>query len=178
MSAYAKQLTLLGRLHAQARAEPVERALDDTRRSALLTLTQDLFDASLRARRIPIGEEGSLLQQGGGSLASLRAALLRQDEALGSSLENAARTLRGAAPVLDSALDDARVAVEAAVDELRGRRDIPRSMGARRTDEFLSLLDSRRQRAARQLAVEAWLADWRRGTELRETRSVSSDASA
>ncbi|MBW2397552.1 MAG: FUSC family protein, partial [Deltaproteobacteria bacterium] len=40
VSAYAKQLTQLGQLHAQAHAEPVERALDDTRRAELLALTQ------------------------------------------------------------------------------------------------------------------------------------------
>ncbi len=80
VGAYAKQLTLLGQIHAQAHVEPVERALDDRRRGELLALTQDLFDASLRTPPAPgdAAEPGTDI-----ALAPLRAALQRQDEASG-----------------------------------------------------------------------------------------------
>jgi len=45
---------------------------------------------------------------------------------------------------------------------MRGRRELARAAGAQRTDAFLAYVDSRHQLAARQLAIEAWLADWRR----------------
>ena len=163
VSAYAKQLTLLGQLHAQAHAEPVERALDDTRRAELLALTQDLFDASLRARRIPIGDERSVWQQGGDSLASLRTALLQQDEALLASMQTAAETLRGEAPTesASSALDEANCAVLARLDDLRARREPLPSITAEAREAFLVHLASRRLLVDRQLTIEAWLADWR-----------------
>jgi hypothetical protein len=160
MSAYAKQLTLLGQLHAQAHAEPVERALDDQRRGELLALMQDLFDACLRAPPIATRETDLVAHDAEAALAPLRAALLAQDQALLSSMAASARALRGGAP--GSGLAEAQTALEARLVEIRGQPELARAAGAQRTDAFLAFVDSRRQLAARQLAIEAWLADWRR----------------
>ena len=162
VSTYAKQLALLGRLHAQAHAEPVERALDDTRRAELLALTQDLFDACLLSRGIAPGETGPTPQDAEAALASLRAALLEHDEALRSSIAASAQALRGGTPEAGSRLAEAQTALEARLDEIRGHREVARAAGARQVGAFLSYVDSRRELVARQLAIEAWLADWRR----------------
>jgi hypothetical protein len=47
-------------------------------------------------------------------------------------------------------------------DTLRGDPDGGRGPEARGTDALLARLDARRFLAARQLAIEDWLADWRR----------------
>jgi len=152
VSAYAKQLTQLGQLHAQAHAEPVERALDDRRRGELLALTQDLFDASLRTPPVP----------GDGLGPAADAALRRQDEALVASLVAVAEALRGAAAEPGPGLREAHDAVEVQLDALRGGPDAARGLGARGTDALVASFDARRFLAARQLAIEDWLADWRR----------------
>jgi uncharacterized membrane protein YccC len=152
VSAYAKQLTLLGQLHAQAHAEPVERALDDRRRGELLALTQDLFDASLRTPPAP--EEGAQ--------PAAAAALRRQDQALVASLVAVTEALRGGAAEPGPGLREAHDAVEVQLDALRGAPDAARGLGARGIDALLASLDARRFLAARQLAIEDWLADWRR----------------
>jgi uncharacterized membrane protein YccC len=152
VSAYAKQLTQLGQIHAQAHAEPVERALDDGRRGELLALTQDLFDASLRTPLAPGGDEAE---------PAADAALRRQDEALVASLVAVAEALRGAAAEPGPGLREAHDAVEVQLDALRGDPDAARGLGARSTDALLASFDARRFLAARQLAIEAWLADWR-----------------
>lgn len=139
VSAYAKQLTQLGQLHAQAHHEPVERALDDGRRAELLVLIQDLFDASLQPDRTP-GEAET-------TLAPLREALARQDEALVASLNAAAGAMRGSGPGPDSSLGEARAAVAAQID-------------ARRSGEGLAPLAASRQLVESQLRLEAWLTDW------------------
>jgi hypothetical protein len=165
VSAYAKQLTLLGQLHAQAHHEPVERALDDGRRAALLALTQDLFDATLRAPHPASREEASVPEEARAALAPLGAALVRQDQALRASVAAAARSLRGDPPgpsSMDASLGEARRAVETQRDALRGHPELARALGAHGTDELLAHLDSARQLVACQLAIEAWLADWRR----------------
>ncbi|MCH7812350.1 MAG: FUSC family protein, partial [Chloroflexi bacterium] len=162
VSTYAKQLTLLGRLHAQAHAEPVERALDDTRRAELLALTQNLFDACLLSRGIAPGETGPTPQDAEAALASLRAALLKHDEALRSSIAASARVLRGGTPEAGLCLAEAQTALEVRLDEVRGHREVARAAGPQQVDAFLSYVDARRELVARQLAIEAWLADWRR----------------
>jgi hypothetical protein len=169
VGAYAKQLSLLGQLHAQAHREPVERALDDERRAGLLALTQDLFDATLRAPRPGPPEAKSVPEDVRAALAPLREALVRQDQTLGASLATACRTLRGDLagvdsdlPGVDSDLGEARRSVETQLDAIRGRRDLARAFDARATDDFLAQVDSGRHLAACQLAIEAWLADWRR----------------
>jgi hypothetical protein len=162
VSAYAKQLTLLGQVHAQAHAEPVERALDDTRRAELLALTQDLFDACLRSPEFAPRERGPVPQDAKAALASLRAALLEHAEALRSSIAASAQVLRGGAPEAGSRLAEAQTALEARLDEVRGQREIARAAGAQQLGAFLSYVDARRELVARQLAIEAWLADWHR----------------
>jgi hypothetical protein len=169
VSAYAKQLTLLGQLHAQAHHEPVERALDDQRRVELLGLTQELFDSALRTLRLgPLAAE-AVPEEARAVLAPLRAAVVRQDQALLASLGAASRTLRGDPPGVDSDLDEARRAVETQLEEIRSRRALARALGTRGTDDFLAQVDAARQLAACQLAIEVWLADWRRA-------AVSEDA--
>ncbi len=161
LGAYAKQLTLLGKLHAQAHVEPVERALDDARRGELLALMQDLFDASLRARRTAAKEEGSASPDAEAALAPLREALARHDAAILSSMAASAQALRGAAPAPDPGLREAQAALEAQIAGVRGRTDVVRSLGAHRTSEFLATVAERRKLAAGQLAIEAWLTGWR-----------------
>ena len=102
VSDYAKQLTMLGQLHAQAHAEPIERTLDDTRRAELLALLQEIFDASLRTRKWAVGNEAAATQDAAAALAQLREALARHDEALVASLKSAADALRGSGPAPDS----------------------------------------------------------------------------
>ena len=160
VTTYAKQLTLLGQLHAQAHREPVERALDDGRRGELLALTQDLFDASLRAPRFDPGETDAAHQDEEAAHASLRAALLQQDQAIVASITASAQALRGADIEPGPALGEARAAVEAGLDEIRGQRETARAASAQQADAFLAHLASRRELATRQLAIEAWLADW------------------
>ena len=72
------------------------------------------------------------------------------------------RALRGDQPSeLDSGLAEAQRAVETRLDELRGRRDLARAPGASETDAFLARLDAGRRLVDCQLAIEAWLTEWR-----------------
>ena len=162
MTAYAGQLAQLGPLDAQAAHEPLEEALDGGRRQALLALIQDLFDAVLGARGAPPAQSMPLLERGG-ALEPLREALRREDEALLASMQAAAETLRGEAPAeaASSALDAANRAVLACLDELRARPEPLPSITAEEREAFLVHLDSRRLLVDRQIAIEAWLADWR-----------------
>jgi hypothetical protein len=162
VSTYAKQLTQLGQLHAQAHAEPVERALDDTRRAELLALTQDLFDASLRAGGGAPSRQGAVPPQVESALAPLRSALLRREQALSASLTASAAALRGTGPGPTSDLSAAQRAVEAQFDAIRGQAEIARALGAHDTQVLLAHLDAIGALAAGQLAIEAWLADWHR----------------
>ncbi len=157
VSGYAKQLTLLGKLHEQAHTEPIERALDDGRRAELLVLIQGLFDCSLQARRTTAAEIEQLTA--GDSLAPLREALGHQDEVLKASMAAAARVLRGAASEIDSGLASATEAVELQLRSL-DRRETARGLDVRRLDLLMAVVEGRRQLMAGQLAIEAWLADW------------------
>jgi hypothetical protein len=162
VSAYAKRLTLLGQLHAQAHVEPVERALDDGRRAELLVVIEDLFDASLGGDQTPSGEEQALPEDVQAALVPLRAALKRQAEALVASLTTAVGALRGAELEPGSGLAEARAAVESQLDALRARPDLAGAAGARRTGEFLARLAASRRLVDSQLELEVWLAGWRR----------------
>jgi hypothetical protein len=162
VSAYAKQLTLLGQLHAQAHVEPVERALDDGRRAELLVVIQDLFDACLGADPTPSGAEEALLEESEAALAPLREALDRQAQALVASLAAVAGALRGAEPGPGSGLAEARAAFESQLVALRARPDLAGAAGARRTGEFLARLAASRRLVDSQLELEVWLAGWRR----------------
>jgi hypothetical protein len=157
VSGYAKQLTLLGKLHEQAHTEPIERALDDGRRAELLVLIQGLFDCSLQARRTTTQKIEQLTV--GDSLARLREALGHQDEVLEASMAAAARVLRGATDEIDSGLASASQAVESQLRAL-DRGEAARGLDARRLDELMATVEGRRQLTAGQLAIEAWLADW------------------
>ena len=90
-------------------------------------------------------------------LAWLGEALLRQDEALFASLQSAANALRRRATVVGTpaapgaALAQAQRAVLDCLDTLRD--DVGDAT-------FLEQLDTRRRVVTRQLALEAWIADW------------------
>jgi len=162
VSAYAKQLSLLGQLHAQAHVEPVERALDDQRRADLLALVQDLFDASLRAPRWGIGDEVTATMEAVDELAPLREALVRREEALAVSLKATAAALHGTGPEPDSSLREAHAAVEAELAALRRRRVPVPALDASQTAKFLARLAASRWLVESQLRIEAWLAEWQR----------------
>ena len=162
VSDYAKQLTMLGQLHAQAHAEPIERTLDDTRRAELLALLQEIFDASLRTRKWAVGNEAAATQDAAAALAQLREALTRHDEALVASLKSAADALRGSGPAPDSSLGEARAAVDAQIDALRGRADLASALDPGRFGEILAHLAAGRRLVDSQLQLEVWLADWQR----------------
>jgi hypothetical protein len=153
---------MLGQLHAQAHAEPIERTLDDTRRAELLALLQEIFDASLRTRKWLVGNEAAATQDAAAALAQLREALTRHDEALVASLKSAADALRGSGPAPDSRLGEARAAVDAQIDSLRGRADLDSSLDPGRFGEILAQLAAGRRLVETQLQIEAWLADWQR----------------
>jgi len=163
--AYAKQLTLLGQLHAQAHAEPIERALDDERRAQLLALTQDLFDAALAAGRTAPRETARELHGDAAPFAPLRAAMVRQEQALRSSLTAAVRILHQGDSFPDSGLSEARDEVEARLEEIRGRQEIVRSLEPREVDDLLAGIEVQRHLVSSQLALEAWLTDWRRAAQ-------------
>jgi len=178
VSGYAKQLTLLGQLHAQAHAEPVERALDDQRRADLLALVQDLFDASLRAPRWGIGDEVAATMEAVDELAPLRESLIRLDEALVASLQATAAALRGTGPGPGSSLREARVSAEAQLDAVRRGRDAAPALDASQAARFVARLAATRLLVDSQLRLEDWLRDWR-GVESSELVAVrtSGDAS-
>lgn len=157
---YTVQFASVAGLHAQAEQEPVELRLDSPRRSALLALTQGLFDASLVAHGASAREREAAPGPSRPELASLREAFLREDESLLARVQSAADALRGGAVVPDAALAQAQ---RDALDRLEVLRSDAGS-GAPADDPgripFLEQLDSRRQIVARQLAIESWLADW------------------
>ena len=166
VSGYGQQLALLGPLHKQAHLEPPENALDDARRAALLVLTQDLFDAALRSPRTTAADWETVPPDAASALSSLRTALLHRDEALEASMAAASRAMcsdpcDAESCELASSLAAAHQAVETRIDELRGRRDLARAFGARGTDAFLAHVDAGRRLVTCQLAIEAWLTDWR-----------------
>jgi hypothetical protein len=166
VGAYAKQLTLLGHLHAQAHREPVERALDDGRRGELLSLTQVLFDASLRERRTATTDEAGVPSDADAALAPLRNAVVSRDAAILSSMAATAQALRGAAPAPGPGLRDTQASVDAQIDEVRDRTDVSRPPDPRRTAEFFAQVAASRRLVECQLQIEAWLADWHRAAGL------------
>ncbi len=163
VSDFAKQLSQLGQLRAQAHSELGYEPLDDQRRVHLLALMHELFDASLRAPHFDPGPEETapVRPDEDATRTSLRAALARQDEAIVFSITAAAEVLRGVGAESGAALSEARALVEAQIDSLRRQSPIARSVSVQEADAFLAYLASRRELATRQLGVEAWLADWR-----------------
>jgi hypothetical protein len=166
VSTYAKQLSLLGQLHAQAHAESVEQALDDTRRASLLALIQALFDASLRAPRWRGGNEMSVPPEAEPALTPLLESLAQRDAVLVARLKATADALRGHVPEpgssFDTSLAEARAAVGVQVDALRGRADLSHEIDTSAAAEFLAQLAASDRLVESQLKLEAWLADWHR----------------
>jgi hypothetical protein len=157
---FATQLAQLSTLHRQAEREAVEPALDGSRRAALLALTQDLFDASL-ARDTGFAPHSDPERDASHpDIAALSIALDRESEALVASVRSTIDALRNHAAPPDSVLANAHRAVIDCLESLRDRaEDLPRVDERERTN-FLERLDTRRQIITRQLALEAWLADW------------------
>jgi hypothetical protein len=161
ISTYTRQSAQIGPLNGQASHEPVEDALDDARRGALLGLVQNLFDSILGARGAPPAAAMPALARAGDAAAPLREALERVDQALLASLQATADVLRGRAATLSPSLAEARDTARARLDEMRSRPELRSSLGAEERREFLVQLDSRGQLVTRQLAIEGWLAEWR-----------------
>jgi len=162
LNRYVTQLAQLGGLHAQARYEAIDGGLDEARRAELLALTQDLFDAVLWARRRAPEAPPTSPTELDTALAPLTDALAHQDEALVASMNGARRVLREGGALPPTGLEEAGAAVDAQLDALRGRGDAAAAVGARRARELMTSIDERRLLAVRQLAIEAWLADWQR----------------
>ncbi len=161
LSAYAKQLTLLLQLHQQASREPVERALADERRSKLLALTQELFDASIRFRRefTAITETRDPPAGIDLLLTPLRRALVGEDEALLHSMTRAAGALREDEIRANAGLGEAHAEVEAQIEALFGRDDLT-ALDRQKVAQLISGIASRRMLVETQLQIEAWIADW------------------
>jgi hypothetical protein len=79
-------------------------------------------------------------------------------------MDAATRALRGASTEPDPRLRDAHAEVEAQLVELRSGTYADREIEARPTDEFLALIGESRTLVSSQLALEAWLAEWRAAT--------------
>jgi len=159
---YVTQLAQLGGLHEQARHEAIDAGLDEARRTELLALTQDLFDAALWARRrVPQARQSSPTETDS-ELTALYEALDHQEEALVASMNSAARTLREGGAPTTTGLEEAGAAVDAQLDTLRDRSDAAAALGARQAGELMSSVDEHRLLAIRQLAIQAWFADWHR----------------
>jgi hypothetical protein len=162
---FAVQLPQISKLHGQSEQEAVERALDGSRRAALLALRQDLFDASL-ARDAGIAPSGdSERQVSHPDVAALLSALQHESEALIASVQSTVDALRNRAAPATSALADAQRAVIACIESLRGRAEDAPQVGERERRAFLEQFDARRQIITRQLALETWLAEWAAAAE-------------
>jgi len=128
---YDAQVSELTSLHGQAAHDPIDSGLDDSRRTALLTLMQNLFDATLSVRpatRLKTAPEARAFK-----------ADTREDNLPGENLA-VSSTLRFAA------------------DALRNggitRSEVPEHSGKSET-EF-----SHRALATCRVGLESWLADW------------------
>jgi len=157
---FAAQLAQISKLHGQAEQEAVEQALDGSRRAALLALTQGLFDASL-ARDAGIAPSGdSESHTSGPDVAALSSALQHESESLVASMQSMVDALRNRAAPPTSALANAQRAVIDCIESLRGHAEDAPRVGEHERAAFLEQFDARRQIITRQLALEAWLADW------------------
>ena len=154
---FAKQSEQLGPLHQQALHEPVERALDPSRRARILALATDLMDAAVGHHP---GSLDPLLDRAGERFRPLRAAMQSGDEALLESMQSAIVILRGEASRGASGLPEARQAVAECVDVLRGEASSLPQLDDEERRRLLIGIESRRRLVSRQLAVERWLDDW------------------
>ena len=160
--ACAAQAVQLGPLHEQARHEPVERALDQSRRAEILALATDLVDAVLGDRP---GVAEPLLKRGGAPLRPLLEALRRAEEALLDSMQAAVDVMRGDTAHRASGLAAAQQAVEVRLEHLRADPGVIPELSADEKRRLLVELDSRRRLVFRQRAIEDWLAAWRTAEE-------------
>jgi hypothetical protein len=167
--ACARQTAQIGPLHAQARREPVERALDERRRGEVLARTADLIDAVAGHRPLPPEPLARLAHP---SRHGLTAALTREEEALRHSMQNAVAVLRGEAPYRESGLAAADESVRSLVEALGGQPEARPAPSDEERRGALVHLDSRRSLVRAQCAIEDWLADWQRAEKARECASV------
>jgi uncharacterized membrane protein YccC len=157
---FATQLTQISTLHGQAEQEAVEQALDGSRRAALVALTHDLFDASLArdAGFAASGDQGHHASHP--DIAALSSALQHESEALLASVQSIIDALHDRAAPPNPTLANAHRAVIDCLESLRGRAEDAPRVGEHERAAFLGKLDARRQIITRQLALEAWLANW------------------
>jgi uncharacterized membrane protein YccC len=142
---FAAQLTQISKIHGQAEQEAVEQALDGSRRAALLALTQDLFDASLARNTGLVASVDQRSHASHPDAEALASALSRENEALAASVQSTIDALRNRKTPPSPALANAHRAVIDCLELLKNRAE-----DAPRIDEGIT----------RQLALEAWLADW------------------
>jgi hypothetical protein len=154
---FAEQSAQLGPLHQQAILEPVERALDPSRRARILALATDLMDAAVGYHP---GSLDPLLDRAGERFRPLRAAMQRGDEVVLESMQSAVAILRGEASRRASGLAEARQAVTECIDELRADPSSPPHLDDEENRLLLVRIESRRRLVSRQLAIEQWLTDW------------------
>ncbi len=147
----------MARLHGQAAHEPVERGLDEPRRSAWIALAQDVFDGVLAT-----GGRAARPSGGAPAVASaLLAAMDRVEDVLLSSMQDLAETLRGgreAAPGRE--LPEAQRLMEQAVEAVRGVEASGWALAADERADLLRRIDGLRRLCARQLALERWCSEW------------------
>lgn len=151
----------LASLHAQARREPIERALDASRRAQIISLSMDLVEAVLAARKgfVP-AQDGQADAASGPRIRALREALESEQEALLASMQASSDVLRGEAGYRTSELASAHRNVERRIEELRSdSSELPES-GDEQIRRFLVQFDARRELVARQQAIDDWLAEW------------------
>jgi uncharacterized membrane protein YccC len=170
---FAAQAVQLGPLHQQALQEPVERALDPSRREKILELATDLVDAVLGDRP---GAAEPLLERGGAPLRPLLEALRREDETLLESMQAAVETMRGDAVVRGSDLSAAHQAVEERLREVSSSPDAIPDLTDEERRRLLVEFDSRRRLVLRQLALEDWLAVWRTAEQEGQVSQVTTSS--
>jgi hypothetical protein len=164
IQSYAMQATQLGPLHAQANLEPVEHALDASRRAQILTLTTDLIDAVASYRPMTMKQ---LSDVGGPRLQGLIDALQREDEALKDSMQSAIGVMRSEAEYRESGLAAAHQAIESCLDELRAHMETLPEFSDDEKRRLLVNIDSRRRLVFRQREIEQWLAEWHEAQTVR-----------
>jgi uncharacterized membrane protein YccC len=159
-----QQSTHLTPLHAHARHEPVERALDEERRAEILGLAMDLMDAVLGDRP---GSIEALSERGGDALRPLIEARRDEHEALLDSLQRVISALHGQPGRAGLDLDRSRRAVEDRLAELRARPGVLARLDAAERHRVLVELDSRERLVGCVLAIDHWHAEWERAESAR-----------
>ena len=125
---------------------------------------QGLFDVLAVPRGGPPGNAVPALSRAASDLRPLLESLAQLDDALIASMQAAIDELGGdpGAPAPD---DDLAATARTALSNLRTLAEAPAderpSLGAHDRNLVLVQLDSRRTLVTRQLAIEAWLKDWR-----------------